>query len=266
MWRRQRPGATSRKAPAAAPAPAKVETKSQVKEEGRTVKDETKASATRTSTAKDSKAVASTVAKKATTSSTPGMKQQGSSGGIGQMFAKAASKPKKPAVEKKEAPSPALSDEGEDDDSEAVPEAKQTTETGRARKDRQAELRRMMEDSDDEEPEVAKTPVEEDPMEEDAPPLEPEPESQPVSQQDEEPSQNMSSNGDGRKRGRRRVMKKKQITDDQGYLGMFRSIGQCPYCFEHADSAHYSYNPGARLGVFLRGGHSTCVIEGQTAG
>lgn len=224
MWRRQRPGAASRKAPAATPAPAKVETKPQVKEEAKTAKDETKASTAKESTVKDTKAAVNTAAKKATASATPSMKRQGSSGGIGQMFAKAASKPKKPVAEKKEEASPALSDEGEDDDSEAVPEVKQTTETGRARKDRQAELRRMMEESDDEEPAAAKTPVEEDPMEEDAPPPEPEPEPQPVPQKDEEPSQIVSSKGDGRKRGRRRVMKKKQITDDQGYLGKFWTV------------------------------------------
>ncbi|KAH8681762.1 DNA polymerase subunit Cdc27 [Xylariales sp. PMI_506] len=155
-----------------------------------------------------------TVAKKV--AAAPSLKRQGSSGGIGQMFAKAAAKPKKPANELKsntasvpDEPGPVLSDEGEDDDSE-MPEAKPDPEAINARKNRQAELRKMMEESDEEEEPEVKA---EEAFHEDEPP---EPEQPAVEEQG--PAEIVSSTGDGRKRGRRRVTKKKQIMDEQGYL------------------------------------------------
>lgn len=156
----------------------------------------------------------------------PKLKKQGSSG-IGQMFAKAAAKPKntvkQPTTKSQstsagasgaEESSMALSDEGEDDGSEPMQGVKQEDDIRQSRKDRQAELRRMMEEDDDEtDPEErAETPPE-DAQEENQPPAEPEP------RKEEEPAEVISSNGDGRRRGRRRVARKKQMMDDQGYLG-----------------------------------------------
>ncbi|KAK2001648.1 DNA polymerase subunit Cdc27 [Colletotrichum falcatum] len=141
----------------------------------------------------------------------PALKKSGSSG-IMSSFAKAAAKA---SSKQKEAPKPeipaALSDDDEDDD-EDIPAAKPSVNPGRkSRKDREAELKQMMEESEEEdEPEEKE---EEEPADE---PMEeaPEPEVQPKP----EPAEIVSSTGDGRRRGKRRVMKKKQIMDDQGYL------------------------------------------------
>ncbi|KAK7996393.1 optic atrophy 3-like protein [Apiospora arundinis] len=206
-------------------APAKAQPKPQVKQETKptiNLKEEPKWALTKE--AKDSKPAANTTAKKVAAAAAPALKRQGSSGGIGQMFAKQASKPKKPAAKpKEEAPAPALSDEGEDD-SEAMPEAKQAAEEdGKSRRDRQAELRRMMDESDDEEEESKSEPESpaDEPMDEDPAPPEPEPEAK----EEEGPAEIVASSGDGRRRGRRRVMKKKQIMDEQGYLVTIQEQG-----------------------------------------
>ncbi|KAI1497878.1 DNA polymerase subunit Cdc27 [Biscogniauxia marginata] len=156
--------------------------------------------------------------KKPTPSSS--LKRQSSSG-IGQMFAKAAAKPKKPAAAKApEEEKAAMSDDGEDD-AEPMADVKQEDSSNRQlRKNRQAELEAMMdeEEEEEEEPEKAESPAEE-PMEEDEPsPSEPEPKA-------EEPAELVSSAGDGRRRGRRRVMRKKQILDEQGYLVTIQEPG-----------------------------------------
>ncbi|OLN81288.1 DNA polymerase delta subunit 3 [Colletotrichum chlorophyti] len=150
----------------------------------------------------------------------PALKKSGSSGimsSFAKAAAKASSKPKevssKPAAENPVNDSPALSDDGEDDD-EDIPAAKPSNELGRkSRKDREAELKRMMEESDEEEdePEEKGQEPEDEPMEE-APELIVEAKPEP------EPAEIVSSTSDGRRRGKRRVMKKKQIMDDQGYL------------------------------------------------
>lgn len=136
-----------------------------------------------------------------------------------QSFAKAASKPKKAntpqpttASATEDSSMPALSDDGEDD-SMAMPEPTGESETARkSRKERQEELKRMMEESsEDEEPEKEDTPMEEP---EDELPM-PEPEEN----ADPKPAEVISSTGDGRRRGKRRVMKKKTVMDEQGYLG-----------------------------------------------
>lgn len=151
--------------------------------------------------------------------------KRGASGSIMQSFAKAASMPKKQKTTSQTAASSAvenpstqtLSDDGEDDAAPA-PERKQESEaTRKSRKDRQEELRRMMEeDSEDDEPEQEDTPMEE--PEEEAPAPEPEMKEEP------EPAEVISSTGDGRRRGKRRVMKKKTVMDDQGYLGEFLQL------------------------------------------
>ncbi|KAI1123425.1 DNA polymerase subunit Cdc27 [Nemania abortiva] len=203
----------------------KVESKPSVKQEAKpavaaAVKEEPKANSKPT--------VAFAPSKKPTPTSS--LKRQASSG-IGQMFAKAAAKPRKPAAKASESPTTsaaasgaednqatgAMSDDGEDD-AELEPMAgvkREDASARQARKDRQAELRRMMEESDEEEEpeEDAASPEEDDPMDEEPPPQEPEPESKA-----EEPAEVVSSTGGGRRRGRRRVTRKKQIMDDKGYL------------------------------------------------
>ncbi|KAI0456434.1 DNA polymerase subunit Cdc27 [Xylaria acuta] len=169
------------------------------------------------------------------------LKRQGSSG-IGQMFAKAAAKPKKPATKASDsAATPAaaggvednqatgaLSDDGEDDAEPMAGVKHEDSGARQARKDRQAELRRMMEESDEEEDEeeeeseeAAKSP-EEDPMDEEPPPPEPEPEPESKA---EEPAEVVASASGGRRRGRRRVTRKKQIMDEKGYLVTIQEPG-----------------------------------------
>lgn len=144
--------------------------------------------------------------------------KRGATGGIMQSFAKAASKPKSSTASQPSVPSltnessmQALSDDGEDD-SVALPQPEQENETARKnRKDRQDKLKRMMEESsEDEEPEKEDTPMEE--PEDEAPIPE-------VEKKEDEPVEVISSTGDGRRRGKRRIMKKKTAMDDQGYLG-----------------------------------------------
>ncbi|RYO75185.1 hypothetical protein DL766_007094 [Monosporascus sp. MC13-8B] len=218
-----------------------IESKSQVKQETKpaspsmSAKEEPKAA----QSVNKKEPAASSTAKK--TPAAPSLKRQGSSG-IGQMFAKAASKAKKPvatatptgsktsstaASGAEDEPSMALSDDGEDD-TEPTPDVKQEDSSARrTRRDRQAELRRMMEESDEEETESkphspAEEPVEEEPR---APVLEP---------KVEEPTEVISSSGDGRRRGRRRVMHKKQIMDDQGYLVTIQEPGWESFSEEEA--------------------------------
>jgi DNA polymerase delta subunit 3 len=222
MKRRQRDGKGPKPAPAASskvePVPAAFKPGSQKNSIADKVKQEV------SSTPSKETPPSTAGAKKAT--STASLKRAGS-GGIGQMFAKAAANPK--LVRKDSATTSAtgdkvdlkaLSDDGEDD-SEALPPPKAADEgesTRKSRKDREAELRRMMEESDeedeeeDDEPAKADSPAKDEPME-DAPVEEEEPVK-------EEPAEVVSSAGDGRKRGKRRVTKKKQVMDDDGYLGM----------------------------------------------
>ncbi|KAI1850177.1 hypothetical protein JX265_013456 [Neoarthrinium moseri] len=231
--RERKAGVTKAAAPATQAAPAvKVEPKPQVKQEAKQpIKEETNAVP-----AKEGKAPATTAAKKS--SAAPSLKRQGSSGGISQMFAKAAAKPRAPASKTTSTTSSAaaeasaaLSDEGEDDSE--MPDVKPDPEAGKARKSRQAELRRMMEESEDEEPESKPdTPVE-DSMEGEESEKEEEQEEQeeepvavePEPKAEDGPAEIISSTGDGRKRGRRRVTKKKQIMDDQGYLVTIQEQG-----------------------------------------
>ncbi|KAI0897175.1 DNA polymerase subunit Cdc27 [Annulohypoxylon nitens] len=210
MHKRERRGPVSRPT-ASAPTP-KPEPKQESKPA--VVKEDSKAAPPASA-----KGPAAATAKKSATAS---IKRQGSSGGIGQMFAKAASRPKKPVAKPaaaEEDQKMALSDDGEDD-TEPMPSAKEESSSARqSRINRQAELRRMMEESDEEESEKPESPVDE-PMEEEPP--EPEPEPEPKA---EEPSEIVSSTGDGRRRGRRRVTKKKQVMDDKGYLVTIQEQG-----------------------------------------
>ncbi|KAH6660855.1 DNA polymerase subunit Cdc27 [Truncatella angustata] len=217
VHKRERKNGVPREA-SSAPA-VKLEPKPQTKQEAKpTVKAEPKAAEAAPS--KEAKAPANSTAKKS--SAAPSLKRQGSSGGISQMFAKAAAKPKKPASKTTsttpsvaDTPSPALSDDGEDDSE--MPDVQPDPEAGKARRSRQNELRRMMEESDEEVESKPETPAEE-PIEEDTL-AEPEPKAEEVS------AEVLSSTGDGRKRGRRRVTTKKQVMDDDGYLVTIQEQG-----------------------------------------
>ncbi|KAK3318560.1 DNA polymerase subunit Cdc27 [Apodospora peruviana] len=148
----------------------------------------------------------------------------GSSGGIMQAFSKAAAtKAKKAEIWQPAIPSgddssiQPMSDDGEDD-SEMIPQPKAAGPSSTTRKNREAraeELRRMMEEDDEEEDEEEKeesrpdSPVDEEPME-----VEPAEEPAAVP----EKAEKVEVTGDGRRRGKRKVVRKKQIMDDQGYL------------------------------------------------
>lgn len=157
--------------------------------------------------------------------STPALKRGGSNtSSIMQAFSKAATKVKKAKTSQPATPSgddssaQPMSDDGEDD-SEMPQPAPRGTAGRKTRKEREEELRRMMEedDDDDEEPEErADSP--EDPMDETPEePAAPEP-------AQEEPAEVVTTSGDGRRRGKRKIMRKKQIMDEQGYLGTFFAI------------------------------------------
>ncbi|KAH8172584.1 DNA polymerase subunit cdc27 domain-containing protein [Sarocladium implicatum] len=160
---------------------------------------------------------------KPSSSSKPALKR-GGSGGIMQSFAKAANKPAKPKPAPKkeeEDTSMALSDDGEADE-EDLPAAKkkqaeQEAESLRkSKKEREAELRKMMEEDDEEEEKDEEDEEQQDEEMDDAP--EPEPEPVEEKKEAETPAEVVASSGDGRRRGKRRVTKKKRILDDQGYM------------------------------------------------
>jgi DNA polymerase delta subunit 3 len=155
----------------------------------------------------------------------PASLKRGASGGIMQSFARAAAKPPKPKPEpkaKEEDTSMALSDDGEADE-EDLPTSKSIDleELKRTRKEREEQLMRMMEDPEDEaKGEPKKEDEQSDEEMEEASEPEPEPEPEPEQpKEDKEPAEVISNSGDGRRRGKRRVMKKKRILDDQGYMG-----------------------------------------------
>ncbi|KAL7629756.1 CDC27 protein [Parahypoxylon ruwenzoriense] len=223
--RRERRGPVPKPAAISKPAPkAKPNAQNSPEAKPTTVKEEPKAASQANVKASTSAAPAKKPAPAAS------LKRQSSSG-IGQMFAKAAAKPKKPAAKgtasgtssavasaTEEDQKMGLSDDGEDD-AEPIPDVDHDQSGARqSRRDRHAELRRMMEESDEEEPEKPESPEEEEPVEEEATPPEPEPKA-------EEPAEVVSSTGDGRRRGRRRVTRKKQIMDDKGYLVTIQEQG-----------------------------------------
>ncbi|CAK7211251.1 CDC27 protein [Sporothrix eucalyptigena] len=164
----------------------------------------------------------------------PGLKRAGSSGGGGimQAFAKGASaaKPKKkepiPVVKKPEDEDTTMgmSDDGGDDgDDDILPKAQQVT-GGKSHQQRQEELRKMMEEDDDDDAEDEKNEEDEredTPMED----IEENP-AETAPAKDEGPSEVVAaSSGDGRRRGKRRVMRKKMIEDKDGYLVTIQEPG-----------------------------------------
>ncbi|KAM0401554.1 hypothetical protein ACHAQC_002245 [Fusarium culmorum] len=158
--------------------------------------------------------------------------KRGASGGIMQSFARAAAKPAKPkpAPKEEEDSAMALSDDGEADDSDIVvtkssKPAVDLTDIKKRRQEREDVLRKMMEDDDEDEKEESDKESEQaDEEMEEAPEPEPEPEPA-VKNETKEPAELVSSTGNGRRRGRRRVMKKKRILDDQGYMVTIQEPG-----------------------------------------
>ncbi|KAF4976427.1 hypothetical protein FZEAL_6907 [Fusarium zealandicum] len=158
---------------------------------------------------------------------TPSLKR-GVSGGIMQSFAKAAARPPKPkpAPKKEEDTSMALSDDGEADDSDVVTTKSKPADpedVRKKRKDREDVLRKMMEEDEDDE-EKEDSDKDDEPADEEMEEA-PEPEPEPEPKKDKEPAEVVSSSGDGRRRGKRRVMKKKRILDDQGYMVTIQEPG-----------------------------------------
>jgi len=163
--------------------------------------------------------------------SKPAVLKRGGSGGIIQSFAKAASQPKKPKVQPKEEEHTTLSDDGEADDDDIAAEKplKESESARTSRKEREEALRQMMEEDDDDGDDDADAEKDEhedgnaaDEEMEDAPAPESEATKEPKV---EEPSEVVSSTGDGRRRGKRKVMKKKRILDDQGYMVTIQEPG-----------------------------------------
>lgn len=192
-------------------------------------------------------------------SSAPGQKKsapplkRGDSGSIMQSFAKAKPPKPKPEPKKEEDTAMALSDDGEAGDDDMPISKKPAVDTDsirKAKKEREEALRKMMEEDDDEEEEV---PSEKDDEEmEEAPEPEPEPQSE---EKKEEPAEVVSSTGNGRRRGKRRVMQKKRILDDQGYMG---ALPFKFYFYASTTNSFISHDPRTRLGiVFGRRGSSS---------
>lgn len=135
-------------------------------------------------------------------------------------FAKSKTKPKGESQSSAEAsPAPAEPEDqpmggfSEDEaDDNALMEAEKASDApaGKSKKDRAAELEAMM-DQEDEEMEDAATPV--------AEPEEPENAIEKVSPPKEEEPKETVKVENGRRRGRRRVMKKVTAKDEEGYLG-----------------------------------------------
>jgi hypothetical protein len=180
-------------------------------------------------------------------------------------FAKGANKAKKVAsTESSAAPSPApttsakedesmggMSDDDPDNPAEDE-EIEVDAGTGKSKKDREADLKAMM-DFDDE-------PMED--VEEEATqgaidtPKESEAEDSQGTKQEE--LQESMTVENGRRRGRRRVMKKKTVKDDEGYLGEFLFIATA----SQTTLTRYSDKRGSSMGVLLR--RRTRAEESQT--
>lgn len=151
------------------------------------------------------------------------LKKEASS--IFKSFAKGAAKPKKrDSQQSSAAASPALAAEpddvpmtgfsDDDDDDQAgsgLPDEEVKAPTGKSRKEREAELQAMM-DQEDEPMEDAATPAADEEKHDEG--AIDKVESQPK----DEPKDTVTVEN-GRRRGRRRVMKKKTVKDEDGYLG-----------------------------------------------
>jgi DNA polymerase delta subunit 3 len=201
--------------------------------------------------------------KKKTATKPVTLKREASS--IFKSFAKGANKAKKPAsTESSAAPSPApvpAEDESmggmsdDDIDSAAVDEEIEVDAgTGKSKKDREADLKAMM-DADDEDMEDVADGASDNAL--DAPKDEEKEESQESTK--EEPKETLTVEN-GRRRGRRRVMKKKTVKDDEGYLG--ESIQPHNYMYSASILTSRSDARRSSMGVLFRG--RACSEESQT--
>lgn len=219
----------------------------------------------RTAAAAASKSSAAEVASKAptkdaapepakNTTSKPAASKKSESG-LFKAFAKGAAKPKKAEPEKpskpgahaEDVPMTGFSDDEHDDGADSgLPEelAEVKAPEGKSRKDREADLKAMME-QEDEAMEDAATPA--------AEPEEPEEEDKhdegaidQAATAKEEPKETMTVEN-GRRRGRRRVMKKKTVKDEDGYIGKSRILPA-----ELSLLTFFSHARGACMGIFLR--------------
>ena len=143
-----------------------------------------------------------------------------------------------------------MKDVSDDEEETYVPPVNEIVDSDRkSRKEREAALKKMMED-DEEDAEAVPTPEEEPDEEEDAEVLE-----EVIEKKEPEPVVEVK---DGRRRGRRRVMKKKTVRDDEGYLGslpLALFVGEMlTWCSDQGRSC---------LGILLRGRASaTSETEG----
>jgi DNA polymerase delta subunit 3 len=128
-------------------------------------------------------------------------------------FAK--TKPPKPKPNAHGTATPMSEDEAEEEDVVMVEETEEqkekALETRKARLEQEERLRQMMEE-DDEDEVMADAPTVDEAVEEGSPIDE--------IPKEEEKQETVTVQG-GRRRGRRRVMKKRTMKDDEGYLGMF---------------------------------------------
>jgi len=145
------------------------------------------------------------------------LKREGSS--IFKSFAKAKPKATKTESQPSVEPSPAqdaaiLSDEDADEDSMMLDVEPARESAHPTKKDREAELRSMME-------------AEDEPMEDvGTPSAEADPEPDHVTEEPKEEPKEEVTVTDGRRRGRRRIMKKRTMKDEEGYLGLCGFIHQ----------------------------------------
>ncbi|CEI62899.1 hypothetical protein FVEN_g531 [Fusarium venenatum] len=228
--RPQQPASASSKSVKKEPVAPKPAAAAKSKQEASAAAPETK----HTKAAKQEPAASST--KGATPAPSGGKKpaaslKRGASGGIMQSFARAATKPAKtkPAPKEEEDDAMVLSDDGEADDSDIVATKSNSKPTAdpldikKRRQEREDALRKMMEDDDEDEKEESEKESEQaDEEMEEAPEPQPEPEAK---NEEMESAEVVSGTGNGRRRGKRRVMKKKRILDDQGYMVTIQEPG-----------------------------------------
>ena len=158
-------------------------------------------------------------------------------------FSKAASKPKKQksqgsaestpappaaAAEKEDEPMGGFSDDDDDeeDDMPTTAPTKKSAPAGKSKKEREAELQAMMDVEEEEQPKIEKDEDKEmaDAHSPGTPPAVEEEEGgeaidKPAQKKEEEGEGEKVTVENGRRRGRRRVMKKKTVKDEDGYLG-----------------------------------------------
>lgn len=119
-----------------------------------------------------------------------------------------------PAAEPEDVPMTGFSDDDEDDANASLPAELEEVKapTGESKNERKSKLEAMMDQEDEEMDDAAATPLSvESPHDEGA---------IDVAEQKEEPKESVVVEN-GRRRGRRRIMKKKTVKDEDGYLGEF---------------------------------------------